>query len=100
MARALPCVGPSQTRLSTIHSDSVKAGSWAGSIVTDYWLAWASASVAALRTAEGFAQIRNCLFARTESDLRTPLRAGASDEQIAERWTQAVAVKLPANQVS
>ena len=28
-------------------------------------------------TADG--QIRNCLFARTESDLRTPLRSGASD---------------------
>ena len=44
-------------------------------------------------TADG--QIRNCLFARTESDLRTPLRAGASDEEISERWTRAVAVKLP-----
>ena len=44
-------------------------------------------------TADG--QIRNCLFARVESDLRTPLRAGASDEEISERWTRAVAVKLP-----
>ncbi len=32
-------------------------------------------------TADG--QIRNCLFARTESDLRTPLRAGACDAEIA-----------------
>ena len=32
-------------------------------------------------TADG--QVRNCLFARTESDLRTPLRRGASDEEIA-----------------
>jgi Molybdenum Cofactor Synthesis C len=30
-------------------------------------------------TADG--QIRNCLFARDESDLRTPLRAGADDDQ-------------------
>ena len=34
-------------------------------------------------TADG--QVRNCLFAREESDLRTPLREGASDEEIAER---------------
>jgi cyclic pyranopterin phosphate synthase len=35
-------------------------------------------------TADG--QIRNCLFAREESDLRGALRAGASDEDLAERW--------------
>jgi cyclic pyranopterin phosphate synthase len=39
-------------------------------------------------TADG--QIRNCLFAREESDLRTALRAGASDEVIAERWVVAM----------
>ena len=33
-------------------------------------------------TADG--QIRNCLFARTESDLRGPLRAGASDAELAD----------------
>jgi cyclic pyranopterin phosphate synthase len=49
-------------------------------------------------TADG--QIRNCLFARTESDLRTPLRAGASDEEIAERWIRAVAVKLPGHGIN
>ena len=49
-------------------------------------------------TADG--QIRNCLFARTESDLRTPLRAGASDQEIAEQWTQAVAVKLPGHGIN
>ena len=32
-------------------------------------------------TADG--QLRSCLFARTESDLRAPLRAGASDEELA-----------------
>ena len=31
-----------------------------------------------------------------ESDLRTPLRGGAGDEEIAERWTRAVAGKRPA----
>jgi GTP 3',8-cyclase len=49
-------------------------------------------------TADG--QIRNCLFSRTESDLRTPLRAGASDEEISERWTRAVAVKLPGHGIN
>jgi len=44
-------------------------------------------------TADG--QIRNCLFSRTESDLRAPLRAGASDDEIADRWLAAVANKLP-----
>jgi len=44
-------------------------------------------------TADG--QIRNCLFARTESDLRGPLRAGASDTELAARWRRAVAAKLP-----
>ncbi|OHV45697.1 cyclic pyranopterin phosphate synthase [Parafrankia soli] len=38
-------------------------------------------------TADG--QVRNCLFAREESDLRTPLRAGASDTEIAELWRAA-----------
>jgi len=33
-------------------------------------------------TADG--QLRNCLFARREVDLRAPLRAGASDEELAE----------------
>lgn len=35
-------------------------------------------------TADG--QMRNCLFSRTETDLRGPLRDGASDEAIAELW--------------
>src|SRR5918998_1079959 len=44
-------------------------------------------------TADG--QIRNCLFARTESDLRTPLRDGADDDEIARRWVAAVRGKQP-----
>lgn len=42
-------------------------------------------------TADG--QIRNCLFAREESDLRTPLRSGATDAELADRWVTAVAGK-------
>jgi cyclic pyranopterin phosphate synthase len=44
-------------------------------------------------TADG--QIRNCLFARTETDLRALLRGGGSDGAIAERWQAAMAAKLP-----
>jgi len=42
-------------------------------------------------TADG--QVRNCLFAREESDLRTALRSGASDAELAERWVVAMAGK-------
>lgn len=42
-------------------------------------------------TADG--QLRNCLFARTESDLRTPLRDGASDDELADLMRAAVAAK-------
>jgi cyclic pyranopterin phosphate synthase len=44
-------------------------------------------------TADG--QVRNCLFARQESDLRTALRGGASDEELAARWRVAMWAKLP-----
>ncbi len=49
-------------------------------------------------TADG--QIRNCLFARSESDLRALLRNGASDEEIAVRWRAAVASKLPGHGIN
>ncbi len=49
-------------------------------------------------TADG--QIRNCLFATTESDLRGPLRGGASDATIAALWCHAVASKLPGHGVN
>ncbi|MFB9837986.1 GTP 3',8-cyclase MoaA [Actinoallomurus acaciae] len=44
-------------------------------------------------TADG--QIRNCLFAREESDLRDAMRAGVSDDDLASRWRAAVAAKRP-----
>ncbi len=44
-------------------------------------------------TADG--QLRNCLFSRTEDDLRGALRAGAGDGAIAEQWVRAVAGKRP-----
>jgi GTP 3',8-cyclase len=49
-------------------------------------------------TADG--QVRNCLFARSESDLRGPLRAGADDAELAEAWRRAVAVKLPGHGIN
>jgi cyclic pyranopterin phosphate synthase len=49
-------------------------------------------------TADG--QVRNCLFAREESDLRGLLRAGASDEEIAASWQRAVAGKLPGHGIN
>ena len=49
-------------------------------------------------TADG--QVRNCLFARSESDLRTAMRAGADDDDLAARWRQAVASKLPGHGIN
>jgi len=44
-------------------------------------------------TADG--QVRNCLFAREESDLRTAMRKGADDTELAERWRAAMLSKRP-----
>jgi GTP 3',8-cyclase len=44
-------------------------------------------------TADG--QVRTCLFAREESDLRSPLRSGTSDAEIAQRWEVAMWGKKP-----
>jgi cyclic pyranopterin phosphate synthase len=49
-------------------------------------------------TADG--QIRNCLFARDESNLRDPMRAGATDEELAGLWQRAVAGKLPGHGIN
>jgi len=42
-------------------------------------------------TAEG--HVRHCLFAATETDLRTPMRAGADDDELVRLWVAAVAGK-------
>ena len=49
-------------------------------------------------TADG--QLRNCLFARTENDLRTPLRSGASDDELADQWLRCLAAKLPGHGIN
>ncbi len=49
-------------------------------------------------TADG--QVRNCLFARRESNLRDPMRAGADDGELAAAWRQAVSAKLPGHGIN
>ena len=49
-------------------------------------------------TADG--QIRTCLFARQESDLRGLLRSGADDGQIADAWVVAAAGKQPGHGIN
>lgn len=48
-------------------------------------------------TADG--QMRTCLFSRTETDLRTPLREGASDRELAEIWAGGMAKKKPGHDI-
>jgi cyclic pyranopterin phosphate synthase len=48
-------------------------------------------------TADG--QVRTCLFSRDESDLRSPLRGGATDSELAKRWRIAMAGKLPGHDI-
>ena len=42
-------------------------------------------------TAEG--RVMSCLFSREETDLAGPLRSGATDAEIAERWRDAMWAK-------
>jgi cyclic pyranopterin phosphate synthase len=49
-------------------------------------------------TADG--QLRNCLFARSETDLRGPLRAGASDVELTALIAAAVLEKAPGHGIN
>ncbi|MET3804316.1 cyclic pyranopterin phosphate synthase [Nakamurella sp. UYEF19] len=49
-------------------------------------------------TADG--QIRNCLFARGETDLRGMLRGGGTDDEIADVWRMAMWRKLPGHGIN
>jgi GTP 3',8-cyclase len=49
-------------------------------------------------TADG--QVRNCLFAREESNLRDPMRSGAGDAELADIWRRSVAAKLPGHGIN
>ena len=48
-------------------------------------------------TADG--QVRTCLFSLTETDLRGPLRAGATDKELAEVWVGAHAGKWAGHKI-
>ena len=45
-------------------------------------------------------QLRSCLFSLDEMDLRTAMRNGASDEDIAQRFRKTVAGKLPGHGIN
>ena len=49
-------------------------------------------------TADGM--IRNCLFATGETDLRTPLREGAGDDELADLLRASIAAKLPGHGIN
>jgi cyclic pyranopterin phosphate synthase len=45
-------------------------------------------------------QLRSCLFSLEEMDLRTAMRSGASDEDVAQRFRKTVAGKLPGHGIN
>jgi cyclic pyranopterin phosphate synthase len=49
-------------------------------------------------TADG--QLRNCLFSRTETDLRAPIRAGADDHELAALWQGTMWAKEPGHGIN
>ncbi|MDO5739012.1 MAG: GTP 3',8-cyclase MoaA [Ornithinimicrobium sp.] len=49
-------------------------------------------------TADG--QVRNCLFATGETNLRDPLRAGASDDELAALFCASIGAKLPGHGIN
>ncbi|MCE0487138.1 GTP 3',8-cyclase MoaA [Ornithinimicrobium sediminis] len=49
-------------------------------------------------TADG--QLRNCLFAAAETDLRTPLRDGAGDDELAALFRASIGAKLPGHGIN
>jgi GTP 3',8-cyclase len=49
-------------------------------------------------TADG--QVRNCLFATSETDLRELMRNGGSDDDLAEAWRTAMRSKLPGHGIN
>jgi GTP 3',8-cyclase len=49
-------------------------------------------------TADG--ALRNCLFSQDETDLRGPMRAGASDAELAGLWRETMWAKLAGHQIN
>jgi cyclic pyranopterin phosphate synthase len=78
---------PAETWLVTNHGDGTAKVGIIGSVTRPF----CGDCDRTRLTADG--QIRNCLFGRDESDLRTAIRSGATDDDLAERWVRAMAVK-------
>ena len=75
-----------------VHGDGVPAGATVG-VIASVTRPFCGDCDRVRLTADG--QVRNCLFAREESDLRAALRGGADDAQIADRWRLAMMTKRP-----
>src|SRR3954465_6358762 len=70
----------------------VDGGPAAGGVIASVTRPFCGACDRPRLTADG--QVRSCLFARTETDLRALLRGGASDAEIAGVWRNAMWGKL------
>jgi cyclic pyranopterin phosphate synthase len=84
--------GSAPAELFRVHLDEMDTGCSVG-IIAAVTKPFCGACDRVRLTADG--QLRNCLFAISESDLRTPMRAGASDGELADIWVANVAGKWP-----
>lgn len=82
--------GAAPAALWRVESDATQPGGLLG-VIASVTNPFCAACDRTRITADG--QMRNCLFARSETDLRTPLRSGASDEEIADIWCSGQYVK-------
>src|ERR1700744_1593585 len=92
-----PC-DPGQRGSAPAETFSVDGGPARGGVIASVPRPFCGTCDRVRLTADG--QIRNCLFARTENDLRCLMRAGASDADLAAQWQRAVAVKLPGHGIN
>ena len=86
--------GSAPAELWRVHADERQPGGLIG-VIPSVTAPFCAACDRTRLTADG--QLRTCLFSRTETDLRTPLRAGASDREIAELWAGAHGRKAAAH---
>jgi cyclic pyranopterin phosphate synthase len=85
---ALPDPGPAPARLWDVNGGLATVG-----VVASVTRPFCGTCNRLRLTADG--QWRNCLFAREETDLRTPLRDGLDDDGIAALMSRGVAGKRP-----
>ncbi len=81
---------PAELFVVSGHTDASGAPATVG-VIASVSAAFCGACDRTRLTADG--QLRTCLFATEESDLRAPLRSGAADDEIALRWQRAMAGK-------